>query len=47
VKAKDYKFCEKVGPGGIKCPCCGDKGSKKRANRKFRRTKKNSTHSPE
>ena len=40
MKAKDYKFCVAVGPGGLKCPCCGDKDSKKRANRKFRRSKK-------
>ena len=40
MKAKDYKFCVAVGPGGVKCPCCGDKGSKKRASRKFRRSAK-------
>jgi hypothetical protein len=37
---KDYKFFHKIGPGGIKCPCCADKSSKKIANRKFRRATK-------
>lgn len=41
MQAKHYKWHDKtIGPGGIKCPCCADKGSKKRANRKFRRATK-------
>lgn len=36
MKAKDYKFAEKVGPGGHKCSCCADKGIKRRNNRKHR-----------
>ena len=39
-RSKDYKFCLKIGPGGVKCGCCGYKGIKKHANRKFRRTAK-------
>lgn len=39
-RSKDYKFCQRIGPGGVKCPCCGYRGFKKRANRKFRKTGK-------
>lgn len=39
--AKNYKTCARVGPGGIKCPCC-TKGvpavTKRIANRRFRRS---------
>jgi len=45
MQAKAYKFCLKIGPGGVKCRCCGYRGIKKRANRKFRRTGKIVTHS--
>lgn len=40
MQAKRYKFCQRIGPGGVKCPCCGYRGFKKRANRKFRKTGK-------
>lgn len=48
MKAKDYssagtkcyKFAEKVGPGGHKCPCCGDVHIKRRNNRKHRHQSK-------
>lgn len=41
MNAKNYKFFHKIGPGGIKCPCCADqKDGKKIANRKFRRAAK-------
>ena len=40
MNAKDYKFAEKVGPGGHKCSCCADKGIKRRNNRKVRRVSK-------
>jgi hypothetical protein len=40
MRAKDYKFFHKIGPGGMKCPCCAHKGSKAIANRKFRRATK-------
>lgn len=39
--AKNYKVCARVGPGGIRCPCC-TKGvpseTKRLANRRFRRS---------
>ena len=41
--AKNYKTCARVGPGGIKCPCCtrvGATATKKLANRRFRRSEK-------
>ena len=41
MQAKHYKFGHiNIGHGGIKCPCCADKSSKKAANRKFRRATK-------
>lgn len=43
MNAKTYKFCEKVGHGGFRCPCC-TKGvpalSKRLNNRRFRRSAK-------
>lgn len=43
MNAKTYKFHEKVGPGGLRCPCC-TKGrpveAKRLNNRRFRRTAK-------
>jgi len=34
---KAYKLCIKIGPGGLKCPCCADRAMKRRLNRKARR----------
>lgn len=46
MSAKHYKHAEKIGPGGMKCPCCtiGKPSTHKRINnRKFRRTAKKET----
>jgi hypothetical protein len=45
MNAKTYKFHEKVGPGGLRCPCCRPRNTnvgeaKRLNNRKFRRTAK-------
>jgi len=43
MNAKTYKFHERVGPGGIKCPCCAvgrPTEAKRLNNRKFRRSAK-------
>jgi hypothetical protein len=43
MNAKTYKFHEKLGPGGLRCPCCA-KGTPTEAkrinNRRFRRSAK-------
>ena len=43
MNAKLYKFHEKVGPGGVRCPCCNKvtpTEAKRLNNRKFRRSAK-------
>lgn len=46
MNTKTYKFLERVGPGGIRCPCCtkGKPSEHKRLNnRRFRRTARKAT----